>query len=132
MAEAILKNKNIEGIEVRSAGIYAVSGCSASGLAKVVLDENNVPHDHQSNSLTKANVDWATIILTMTASHKETITQNFPGFSDKIYTLKEFGGEGENWDVMDPFGGDLGTYRTTYEELKKFIELAILRFKSNF
>jgi protein arginine phosphatase len=127
MAEAILKNKKIEGFEVRSAGIYAGNGYDASGQAKVVLDENNIPHDHQSRSLTETNIDWATIILTMTASHKAAIAQNFPKSADKIYTLKEFVGEGENLDVMDPFGGDLGTYRTTYEELEKLIDLAIRR-----
>jgi protein arginine phosphatase len=123
MAEAILKNKKMNDIQVKSAGIYAVNGCNASGQAKVVLDENKIPNDHRSSILTDAHLDWATIILTMTASHKMSIIQNFPESVDKIYTLKEFVGEKGNLDVMDPFGGDLNTYRTTYEELERLINL---------
>jgi protein arginine phosphatase len=123
MAEAILKNKKINDVQVKSAGIYAVNGCDASGQAKVVLDENKIPNDHKSSNLTEDHLDWATTILTMTVAHKISIIQNFPKSVDKIYTLKEFVGEEKNLDVMDPFGGDVDTYRTTYEELERLINL---------
>jgi protein arginine phosphatase len=123
MAEAILKNKKMNDVQVKSAGIYAVNGCDATGHSKVVLDENKIPNDHKSSTLTEAHLDWATTILTMTTSHKMSIIQNFPKSVDKIYTLKEFVGEKGNLDVMDPFGGDLDTYRTTYEELERLINL---------
>ncbi|HJV17659.1 MAG TPA: low molecular weight protein arginine phosphatase [Bacillales bacterium] len=129
MAEAILKNKKIEGVKVKSAGIYAINGCDASGQAKIVMDEKKVPHDHQSSLLTAADIDWATIILTMTASHKAAIAQNFPNSADKIYTLKEFAGEGVEMDVIDPFGGDVHIYRHTFLELDKLIDLAIVKIK---
>lgn len=129
MAEAILKNKNVEEIEVRSAGIFAENGNDASGHTKTVLAENNIQHYHQSSSLTDTEIEWATIILTMTNSHKEMIIHQFPKAAEKTYTLKEFTGETENLDVSDPFGGDIHIYRYTFKELEKLVEKAMKKIK---
>ena len=129
MAEAILKNKQIAGIEVRSAGIYAADGGSASPHTKKVLEENGVYHEHQSNFLTKEAVDWATVILTMTASHKAAITVTYPEAAGKTYSLREFTGEKDHLDVIDPYGGNIQIYRDTFKELEKLIEAAIDRLK---
>lgn len=125
MAEAILKNKNIEGLEVRSAGIYADYGSEASVNAKKVLEKNNITHSHQSSPLTKDHLDWADCILTMTASHKFAILQQFPETAAKLFTLKEFIGETVDHDVSDPFGGSVDIYEGTYQELECLIEKAI-------
>ena len=63
MAEAILKNKNIAGVEVKSAGVYASSGQDASLHAKNVLVENGIVHNHHSTPLSKKEMEWATIIF---------------------------------------------------------------------
>ncbi|WML46250.1 low molecular weight protein arginine phosphatase [Neobacillus sp. PS3-40] len=124
MAEAILINKKSKEIEVQSAGIYAAYGSEAAEYAKTVMDEFKVAHSHKSSPLTETNVNWATVILTMTSSHKATIAQNFPNAAAKIFTLKEFAGEEER-DVIDPFGGNLDMYRNTFKELEKLIDKAI-------
>jgi protein arginine phosphatase len=129
MAEAILKNKNIDGIEVKSSGIFAINGGDASTNAKQVLVENKIEHQHQSNSLTHKEVEWATLILTMTSSHKAAIVVNFPAAAQKTFTLKEFIGKDVDVDVSDPFGGDIDMYRNTFNELEKLIDAAILRLK---
>ncbi|MDP4084248.1 MAG: low molecular weight protein arginine phosphatase [Bacillota bacterium] len=125
MAEAILKSKNVEGVEVRSAGIFASNGNDASGHAKEILTENKMNHDHQSSSLTESEIKWATIILTMTSAHKEAIILKFPNASQKTFTLKEFTGESENLDVSDPYGGDIHVYRRTFKELGDLIDKAL-------
>jgi len=130
MAEAILKNKHIDGIEVKSAGIYAATGSEPSTHAKKVLDDNMIPHNHRSISLTSAAVEWADIILTMTTSHKFAIQQQFPQAVVKVFTLKEYTGESFNHDVVDPYGGSLGMYEATYRELNELIEKAIEKLKS--
>ncbi|MGX6445526.1 low molecular weight protein arginine phosphatase [Neobacillus sp. K501] len=123
MAAAILKQKNIDGIEVRSAGIYAATGSEASDHAQKVLELNQIPHQHRSSQLDPAAVAWADLILTMTASHKAAIVQQYgPG---KVYTLKEFTGEEVDSDVVDPFGGSLAIYQQTYRELEKLIDKAL-------
>ena len=129
MAEAILKNKNIDGLEVKSSGIFAINGSDASANAKQVLVENQIVHHHQSTSLTNKEVEWATLILTMTSSHKAAIRANFPDAAGKTLTLKEFIGEGQNFDVSDPFGGSIDIYRDTFKELERLIDAAIKRIK---
>jgi protein-tyrosine phosphatase len=130
MAEAILKNKNIDGIEVKSAGVYAANGSEASAHAKTVLGENNIQHQHQSSLLNKEAVDWADLILTMTSSHKFAILQQYPDSSMKVYTLKEYTGEAFDHDVVDPYGGNLAIYQETYGELEKLITKAIEKMKA--
>lgn len=129
MAEAILKNKQLEGFEVKSAGIYAADGSEASTHAKQVMDDNGIVHNHRSSLLTRTVVEWADVILTMTASHKFTIQQQYPASSSKVYTLKEFSGEPFHQDVVDPYGGSREMYEATYRELQGLIEKAIEKLK---
>ncbi|GHH97929.1 low molecular weight protein arginine phosphatase [Neobacillus kokaensis] len=126
MAAAILKNKAIDGMEVKSAGIFAASGSDASEHAKQVLVDNQISYSHQSQSLTSTEVAWADLILTMTGSHKMAIQQQFPHAIEKVFTLKEFsGGEPFDQDVIDPYGGSLKQYEETFRELEKLIDRAI-------
>lgn len=125
MAEAILKNKNLEGIEVRSAGVYAANGSEASTHAKRVLADNQISHNHRSTLLTREEVEWADLILTMTSSHKYAIQQQYPQSIEKMFTLKEFTGEPFDHDILDPYGGGLAVYQETYQELDKLIEKAM-------
>ncbi|MFZ7943260.1 low molecular weight protein arginine phosphatase [Neobacillus sp. 19] len=130
MAEAILKNKHLAGIEVKSAGIYAAAGNEASPHAKQVLTDNKLSHNHRSSLLTDVEVEWADLILTMTASHKFAIQQQYPQAVVKVFTLKEYSSE-ETFDpdVVDPYGGSLGMYEATYRELNELIEKAIEKLK---
>jgi protein arginine phosphatase len=125
MAEAILKSKKIDGLEVKSAGIYAATGSEASAHAKRVLEDHQIDHHHSSNMLNVDSVRWADLILTMTISHKNAILQQYPEAAAKVFTLKEFTGENYNVDVVDPFGGNLAIYQETYQELEKLITKAI-------
>ncbi|WP_419954991.1 low molecular weight protein arginine phosphatase [Neobacillus niacini] len=125
MAEAILKSKKINGLEVKSAGIYAATGSEASAHAKKVLEANHIEHNHLSNMLTLESVHWADWVLTMTGSHKNAILQQYPETAGKVFTLKEFTGEKYDVDVVDPFGGSVAIYEETYQELEKLITKAI-------
>ncbi|MDP4164666.1 MAG: low molecular weight protein arginine phosphatase [Bacillota bacterium] len=127
MAEAILKNKNLGEIEVKSAGVFAVDGGTASMNAEQVWQENNIQHTHRSSMLSEELVNWATHIFTMTDAHKESVINSFPHSADKTYRLKEFAGESGNLDVSDPFGGNVEVYRITFRELERFIDAAVTR-----
>lgn len=120
MAEAILADKNLANIAVRSAGIYAYDGGTMSDLAKQTLDAEDINHNHTSQAVTSENMYWADIILTMTTSHRDTLKQLFPEAVNKIKTLKEYVGE-QSLNVGDPFGGNAAIYRATYEELQSLI-----------
>lgn len=123
MAEAILKNKHLPNVEVKSAGIFAMNGLNASENALKVLEENEIFHQHCSTQLTKEEVEWATYILTMTAGHKNSIIAHFPEAKVKTYTLKEF--VDESGDVLDPFGGTLEDYRNTFKEIQRSVDKLI-------
>ncbi len=130
MAEAVLKHKGAGRFEVKSAGVFAMDGNDASFQAKEVLKENDIIHVHQSSSLSKEDVDWASYIFTMTSNHKRTIVDQYPHIADKIFTLKEFVVENPgDLDVSDPFGGSVDTYRHTYKELESLIEQLIIKLE---
>ncbi|MGE7622092.1 low molecular weight protein arginine phosphatase [Viridibacillus sp. NPDC096237] len=122
MAEAILNAKKLDGLEVRSAGIFAMPGGEISENAKVVLSEANIFTEHVSKQIEAADLQWANLILTMTSAHKEMILQAFPAISDKTFTLKEYIVPYGSYDVSDPFGGDVYLYRQTFQELNKLID----------
>ncbi|OMP66581.1 low molecular weight protein arginine phosphatase [Domibacillus epiphyticus] len=116
MAAAILRKKKPEW-NVQSAGLFANPGEQASSGTMSVLEEKGINLQHSSVQLSEELAEWADIILTMTASHKQTIDIHFPHVKEKTFTLK-----GSHGDVSDPFGGPVDVYRKTYDELIFFIE----------
>ena len=130
MAEAILKDKKIEGIEVQSAGVYASHGQEASLHAKNVLGENQIDFLHQSKPLSPELLEWATYIFTMTEGHKSAVMNSYPQVMDKTFTLKEFVNDDKyDRDIMDPFGGSKEIYRETFNELRELIDQLVKKLK---
>ena len=111
MAEAILRTKKIENLQVRSAGIHALDGYPIADNAKTLIEEANMPYTPVSQALSNEDVDWADYVFTMTDAHKRALLHSFPGAKEKVFTLKEFVQPNSSYDVHDPFGGDLETYR---------------------
>lgn len=117
MAEAILKARNVENIKVRSAGIYAMDGGEMSRNGQIVLEKESIPFTHSSSAMKESLIDWADLVLTMTASHKQAIIFAFPQAISKVFMYKEFVTPEHVQDVSDPYGGDLRTYEHTFQEL---------------
>ena len=122
MAEALLRKMNLPGVEVRSAGVYAIDGSASSVNAQKVMDEQNIPHQHQSSMLTDTLVAWSTYIFTMTNGHKEAVIRRFPSAGSKTYALKEFAKLDGNGDIADPFGGSIEEYRSAFLEIQEAVE----------
>lgn len=94
MAEALLRQMAKEeglDIDVKSAGISAIEGTTASRYAIEALQEKGIVLDHQSKAVDQELVHWADIILTMTQSHKQALIHHFPDSVDKIFLIKEYG-----------------------------------------
>ena len=121
MAEAILKSKNIEGIEVRSAGIYAMEGRPMSQNASTVLNQENIKHNHKSSIFNAQDAAWADLILTMTAAHKDQVLRLSEEAHGKTYTLNEYAMPQKGVDIQDPYGGDLYVYQQTFDQLNEAI-----------
>jgi protein arginine phosphatase len=77
-------------IEARSAGVSAINGSPVSGHSSRILGEYGASVPKASCALTGSLVDWADLILTMTAAHKGLLLQRFPQAVDKVHTLKEY------------------------------------------
>ncbi|MFG3612842.1 low molecular weight protein arginine phosphatase [Rummeliibacillus sp. G93] len=122
MAAAILKSRNLPGVEVKSAGIYAMPGQPMSANAQAALQKHHIDHDHISQPVNIEELQSSHLILTMTGGHKEALLQVYPQMADKTFTLKEYVLDRDE-DVIDPFGGDLDTYLTTFEELNNLIDV---------
>lgn len=125
MAEALLKHiKNSDTIQVKSAGVFAIDGSDASHYAKEALNEKGIQCSHQSSALSEELVEWATVILTMTNSHKQSVIDQYPHAGRKSFTLAEYVAEDgvATLDISDPFGGTLAMYRETLSDLEGLIK----------
>jgi len=97
------------GIEVRSAGIHGWEGAPASELAVEVMRERGVEiSGHRSQPLSEELIEWADVVLTMTAAQNAWIRHVFPGTDGKVMRVSEYSGTAG--DVEDPYGGDRAEY----------------------
>ena len=68
------------------------------------------------------------LIITMEVSHAQEIRDNFPGIVDidkKIFTLKEFNGDTEDLDIIDPYYASTNTYKKVLKIIDENIEKMI-------
>lgn len=126
MAEAILKNKRIQNVEVHSAGVFAREGGSISPHAKTVLMQNNIVENHTTSAVDVEKLSEADLILTMTIGHRNAVLQSFPAVADKTFTLKEYV-DAPSYDVSDPYGGSVADYQQTFKELSQLIDALQLK-----
>jgi protein-tyrosine phosphatase len=75
------------------------------------------------------------LILTMESSHAQEIIQKFrdiKNIAKKTFTLKQFNGETDNIDILDPYYTTIEIYRKVLRIIDKNIEKAVKRIiKSN-
>ncbi len=88
MAEVILKHKQMNNVEVRSAGIYAMPNAEMSAHAQQILAEANMTHQHLATQLSETEMDWADLILTMTTAHRDTVIANSLCRRKGLYTKR--------------------------------------------
>ncbi len=121
MAEALLRKKT-DAHTVSSAGLSVFSAAPAAENAVTVMGTYGADlSTHRSQQLTAEAVQNADLILTMTAGHKAVLCTLFPDAAPKAYTLGEYAGS-PGFDVADPFGGDLETYRACAADIARLIE----------
>lgn len=126
IAEALFrqKAKGME-VEVRSAGVVAFAGDSASPQTQRVLKEYGIHHYHEAKRLDRQLIDWADLVLTMTGGQKKAIADAFSAAADKVYTLKKYVGYHDRAEIADPYGGDLTTYRQCAGEIEQKLDLLL-------
>jgi len=116
MAQALLKGmietRDVQGIEVNTAGLAASRGGSASAEAVNVMAEMNMDiTGHETHLVSRADLDNADLVLCMTEQHKNLLAQN--GVDEgKILILS----------VIDPFGKSEHDYRLCRDELIRVLK----------
>jgi len=96
----------------RPASLNALNAASANGL--------NLK-EHVSRPVTEEILKKTDLALTMTNIHKTRLTELYPQYADKIYTIHEYAA-GSGADVADPYGQDAEAYDFCFSTLKKLIE----------
>jgi protein-tyrosine-phosphatase len=108
------------GIEVRSAGTHGWEASPASALAVEVMRDRGVDlSGHRSQPMSGALVEWADLILTMTAAQYGWILHAFPEAGGKVMRVSEYSGTAG--DVEDPYGGDRAEYARCADSLTVLI-----------
>lgn len=105
-----------------SAGLSAEKGSAASFNARKVMTELGLELDtHRARQIDSELITGASLILTMTASHRAQILTQYPETEGKVYTLLNYA-HGQSHDVTDPYGGGVEIYRFTANQLLLALE----------
>lgn len=129
IAKKIFEESNVE-IQVSSAGISADFFSSSSKNAIETLKDLRIDiSNHKSQPVTKKNIDENNFILTMTKHHKNFLIAKFPDAADKIFTLSYFACS-DNYDIIDPFGGNLEIYKKCADEIYSLIKIIAVKIKN--
>lgn len=107
------------GYRVGSAGTGAIAGAGATGPAIDVLREMDADlSTHRSRPLSMALVQDADIVFVMTERHRNLVLEWLPECGPYIKLLDPHGR-----DIDDPFGSELGIYRTAAGRIAEAVEL---------
>ena len=125
LAEAIARREVAERgwshVAVASAGVAAVAGVTASeGAIETATEQAIDLAAHRTQPLTPTLIEWADLILAMSASHMAAVAEL--GGAEKTALVTDFlDGAGLGQPVEDPFGGDIEAYRRTFKQLERAI-----------
>ena len=115
--------------EISSAGVNAFQGRPASCHAITVMEEGGLClQSHKASVVCGETLESASLVLTMTASHRAVLLSDYPAAEDKIFTLAEYVGDAQ--DVSDPFGGSVEEYRACAAQIRKLLEMAVKKLES--
>jgi protein-tyrosine-phosphatase len=138
MAEAILRRKlrqnDLHDVNVLSAGVATEQGFPAHPLAiGTGLIHGLKLNSHRTRQASAMVVQSADIILGMTQSHVNLLTQTYPDKTAAIHLLKDYGRSEllEDRGVADPVGTYPFQYERCFKELDKELEriVKILKVK---
>ncbi len=123
MAEGLLRakaEKEQKDIVTLSAGLFCVPGGTVSPYAREAVKDRVDISNHQTRPLSIPLIEAADLVVGLSSDHKNTLLRQFPNLKDKIVSLGELAGTGE--DVSDPFGGTQEEYMECAKQIESLIE----------
>jgi protein-tyrosine-phosphatase len=134
MAEAIatrlVADGAVAGVEARSAGVGAFPGAPPSGGAVRVAARRGLDlREHRATLLTRREVEWADLILTMSPTHLMRVSELGGGARATLLTAYAEGTEtgAASGSIPDPIGGSDKEYDRTYRRLEELVEKSFRR-----
>jgi len=105
-----------------SCGVFAIDDADASRNAVAAMENGwSVDiSDHRARIAREEYLQKAHIVIAMTAGHKNGLCSVYPQYTDKIYAVREFGGDCR--DIDDPFGANLEIYQECAKQIEDFLE----------
>jgi len=124
MAEALLRSKikqnKIKWWDVASCGLHAEVGSKMSANSEIALKEVGITAEKfLSKQLNQKILSSSTLVVCMTASHKQALEP-----CKKVISVKDIMG----FDLPDPYGCDLESYRYVRNVLSQVCDLIISKF----
>lgn len=125
----ILKNNNVNGVEVISFGVRCSDGISISKNSLMALNNLNIVGKiTYSQSVNQKILEKCEYIFTMTEEHSQFLKKYFQT-KGVVSSIGEFvGGD----DVCDPYLGSVDAYIACANQIKEMLETLYLKLKKEF
>ncbi|MCC5875893.1 MAG: low molecular weight protein arginine phosphatase [Candidatus Sumerlaeia bacterium] len=122
--KAAMDEREITGIEVRTAGVMTIPGLIPTPEATLVLKNAGIDiRAHRSSPLTPELIAKADLILGMTPFHVQFALRMSDDARGKTYLLKEYAeSDVKMFQISDPMGMTLEVYKRVYREMKLAID----------
>lgn len=118
MFNKVAVERNLD-VRIESAGIFANEGENASSEAIIAMQSYGIDlTGHHAQQINEELIKESDLILTMTPAHKMVFNNVADG---KVYTLCEY--VGLDYDIDDPFGGDVDDYMETAKQIETAVVL---------
>lgn len=116
----LFEEQEIEGIDVKAAGVMTVTGLRASQEAIQVMEPEGVDLEkHRSSQLTPDTIQKADMILGMSPLHVQHALREDPQARGKTFLLKEYTkSDLQNIQVSDPMGCTLEVFKKCFQEIR--------------
>ncbi len=120
LLKKLMQKKGLDDIVADSAGLLALPGNSASGLAQKVAAEYDVDlSGHIAKSVKEDIIAGSDLILVMENSHAKDLLDAFPEAEDKIFLIRRFARFGSrDRGIADPYGLNYEAYRFCFLDIQ--------------
>ncbi len=117
MAEGLAKRIIGSSERIESAGLSPVFNGAAPEAIKVLQEEYDTDiSQHKTKNLAEVQIITFNRIIVLDLYVFETLKNRFPSLSNKLIL----------WDIQDPFGKDIDSYRKTAEKIHHLIQKHLL------
>ena len=120
MAEGLLshalREAGFDGIELRSAGLNALTGYPADSVAQELMLKQGIDISaHRAYPLNRDLMRWADLVLVMDKAQLDSVEDWDPTAKGKVYRL----GEWSNFDVPDPYHKSSEVFEKSFKLITK-------------